>query len=409
MRYLYGDSVPFPLHHDFLAALEVFVTQAARIVRLDGEGRAMRKSADEGALQRSHAVDQLEAFHREAVGALRDGSTNVTAPLVLEYVAQISDLAQRVVDDARRGAVATSEREQQAARAETDRRRAEIRDALEKMLVAVRLPVDETRITAQLTDSHNEMSAVFVHDGELVSTFTLDPLDEWRAPRRVTDFAQGVSLPVGVRRSMFKKGVAAETIALDEYVISGFELRDDRAEIRMRKKIEQPDSLVFAVRRIDDRLTAEVHYPSDAEAEGGLPAVLDQTSASQMERLWQLLRTAVAPMLQRKRRMVQLLLGGRDVADGDLSSAVVALVVRVIAPTVGEIARRSPNVHELSLKIENDTGRREEIYLRKAQLVSVLSSVAPTERGVFEPLGLIASGDPRLAAESLPDDLLQPG
>lgn len=409
MRYLYGDSVPFPLHHDFLASLEVFVTQASRIVKLDGEGRDLRKGAELGAIARQRAVDELEAFHREAIAALRDGSKDVTAQLVRDYVAQMSDLAQRVVEEARRNAAGTSEREQQHARTETERRRVELRDALEKMLVAVRLPVDETRITANLVDTHNELSAVFVHDGDLVASFTLDPLDEWRAPRRVLDFAQDVTLPVGVKRSLFKKGVAMETITLDEYVISGFELRDDRAEMRMRRKLDQPDSLVFVVRRVEDRLSAEVHHPSDAEAEGGLPATLDPSSATQLERFWQLLRNACAPMLQRKRKMMQVLLGGRDVLEADLATAVVALIVRVIAPTVGEIARRSPNAHELSLKIENENGRREEIYLRKAQLVSTLASVAPTERGVFEPLGLIAAGDPRLPVESLPDDLLQPG
>ena len=89
----------------------------------------------------------------------------------------------------------------------------------------------------------------------------------------------------------------------------------------------------------------------------------------------------------------------------DLGTKVVALVVATIASTVGEVARRSPNEHELSLKVENDSGRREEIYLRKAQLVSSLSSVPPKERGVFAPLGLIASG-PRESMESLTDEAI---
>src|SRR5579883_35305 len=217
MRYLYGDSVPFPLHHDFLAALEVFVTQAARIVRADGESRELRKQAEVAAIARQRAVDALEAFHREAVGALRDGSKDQTAQLVRDYVTQMCDLAQRVVDEARRTTVATSERELQQARAEGERRRVEIRDALEKMLVAVRLPVDETRINATLAETHYDMSAVFVHDGDLVATFTVEPTDDWRAVRRVVDFAQDVTLPVGVKRSIFKKGVATESITLDEY------------------------------------------------------------------------------------------------------------------------------------------------------------------------------------------------
>jgi hypothetical protein len=221
----------------------------------------------------------------------------------------------------------------------------------------------------------------------------------------VKDFAQGVSLPVGVKRSLFKRSVAPETIVLDEYVLSGCDLRDDRAELRMRKRPEHADSLMFSIKRVDDRLSAEVHYPEDAEAESGLPAVLDQSSATEIERLWQLIRTACSPVLARRKRLVRVTLAGDDVFQNDLGTQVVGLVVGVIAPIVAEVARRSPNEHELSLKIENDSGRREEIYLRKAQLVSALASVTPKARRVFDPLGLIAS-DPRESLESIGDEAI---
>jgi hypothetical protein len=60
----------------------------------------------------------------------------------------------------------------------------------------------------------------------------------------------------------------------------------------------------------------------------------------------------------------------------------------MFAPTVREIAKRSPNEFELSLKQENDSGRREEIYLRKEQLVSNLQPLSSVGREVFAPLGL---------------------
>jgi hypothetical protein len=407
MRYLYGDSVPFPPQYDFLAALEAFCTHAARVVRLDAEAKALRKTAGESAAARVKDVDELDAFHREAVGALKDGAAGSTQALVQDYVRQLSELANRITDDARRMALQTSDREAQSTRAECDRRKAEARDALEKLLIAVRVPVNETQITMSLVDGRNDFSASFTHEGGLQTSFTLaaDEIEEWRQPRHVRDLAQNVSLPVGVKRSLFKRTVAPETIALDEYVVSGFDLGDDRAELRLRKRPEHTDSLVFTLKRTEDRLSAEVHHPDDVEAESGLPAVLDQSSAVEVERLWQLLRAASAPVLARKKRMVRLTLAGDDVFESDLGTPVVSLVVGVIAPVVAEVARRSPNQHELSLKVENDTGRREEIYLRKAQLVSALASVTPKARRVFDPLGLIAS-DPRESIESLTDEAI---
>src|SRR5580700_6008382 len=124
MRYLYGDSVPFPPQYDFLAALEVFCTQAARVVRLEAESKALLKAAAEGAAVRVRAVDELENFHREAMGALQDGANGSAQPGVLDYVRQVGDLAKHIVDDARRQALQTSDRDQQQTRVEVDRRRA---------------------------------------------------------------------------------------------------------------------------------------------------------------------------------------------------------------------------------------------------------------------------------------------
>jgi hypothetical protein len=258
-----------------------------------------------------------------------------------------------------------------------------------------------------VVDGRNDFAATFTHEGGLVASFTLggSEVDEWRAPRHVRDLTSNLALPVGVKRSLFKRTVAAETIPLDEYVVSGFDLRDERAEIRLRKRLQDPDSMIFTLRRADDRVVAEVHYPDDAEAESGLPAVMEPSSALEVEKLWQLLRKACAPVLAKKKRLVKLSLGGDDVFEGDLGTQVVSLVVGFIAPVVSDIARRSPNAHELSLKVENDSGRREEIYLRKAQLVSALASVTPKARRVFDPLGLIAS-DPRESMESLTDEAI---
>ena len=150
MRYLYGDSVPFPPQYDFLAALEAFCTHAARVVRLDAESRALRRTADESAAKRVKDVEEVEAFHREAVGALKEGARDSTQPLVQDYVRQLTDLAQRLTEEARRTALQTSDRETQTTRTECDRRSAEARDALEKLLVAVRLPVSETQITMNM-------------------------------------------------------------------------------------------------------------------------------------------------------------------------------------------------------------------------------------------------------------------
>jgi hypothetical protein len=93
------------------------------------------------------------------------------------------------------------------------------------------------------------------------------------------------------------------------------------------------------------------------------------------------------------------------VLENDLIGPFVTTMIRMMAPVVAEISKRSPNPAELSLKVENDTGRREEIYVRKADLLAKLEPLSPAERRVFEPFGIF----PRAVmerGESLPDDAI---
>ena len=55
-------------------------------------------------------------------------------------------------------------------------------------------------------------------------------------------------------------------------------------------------------------------------------------------------------------------------------------------PTVAEISRRSTSPVELTLKTEDDTGKRQEIYVKKGELYGKIDAVPITERAIFEPL-----------------------
>ena len=55
MRYLYGDSAPFPHSYNFLSTLESFIGAAARIVKLDSESRSLEITTAQQAAARVHA------------------------------------------------------------------------------------------------------------------------------------------------------------------------------------------------------------------------------------------------------------------------------------------------------------------------------------------------------------------
>lgn len=393
MRYLYGDSAPFPLHYNFLATLEIFVGAAVRAVELDAFSRATQHAAAEAATLRAQSVDGLERFHAAVMRALRDTSSRSLEPITLSYAQQLGDNASRIVDEARRSASQSSEREIAVARADAERRRMEIRSSLEGFFKSGKLPTVETKVSMQLGEGKepkNSLSAVLTMADGIVAAYTisLEELPAWQHPRKVFEFAQGIELMVGARKSWFRKTVEPEMVKLDELYLSGFELSDDDAEIRMRKKPDAPDSLIFTLKRVEANLLAEVRHPDDADVDGQLPSMADPGDILQLERLWTLLRTGVAGALEHRDRVVAVHLDGEEVFENDKVVPLIERIIKILAPTVTEIAKRSPNSKELSLKVENDDGRREEIYVRTEDLRAKLAPLQPAERQVFAPLAL---------------------
>jgi len=389
MRYLYGDSSPFPLQYNFLSTLETFVACAARAVQLHRDFDQVHAGTSAAAVARGKALSELETFHRAVMRAVHDSASRSTEPATVDYARQIEEHAARIVEDARRVASAATEREQAQMRAEAEKRRGEIRTSMESFLIVGRLPTADWKISMRLAGHRNELSAIFTNADGIVTQFTLaaSQVPAWQGPRKVSEFAHGVDLQVGIKKSWLKRTPQPEVVHLDDFYVGGFDLSDDAAEIRLRRRPEAADNLVFYLRREDTELLAEVRRPGEEEPEGMVSHV-DPGDRAQLERLWQLLRTGVSEALTRKERLLSVTLDGKDIFEHDLVVPFIQRLLKQLGPTVAEIARRSPNPQELSLKHEDDAGRREEIYVKKQDLVSKLEPLDRESRAVFASLGL---------------------
>src|SRR6266568_5028232 len=121
MRFLYGDTEPFPPQYDFLGALEAFVANAAKAVKLDAEVRTIREGAAATEAQRAKSVEALAAFHEGRMRSLAQHMPVDAEQPVREYVRQLSDLALTIVDAAKAQSAQAAEAAAQQTNAEVDR------------------------------------------------------------------------------------------------------------------------------------------------------------------------------------------------------------------------------------------------------------------------------------------------
>lgn len=403
MRYLYGDSAQFQLQYDFLATLDAFITSAARAVKLERELVVLQSGHAASAAARAQSLGELERFHRAVVAAVHECALHATTPSTVEFARHVEEHASQLLEAARRGGTAAAAGEEDSERVEADKRRAEVRSAIETFLTAGQLPTLETQVSLELQNGRNELSAVFTNPLHIVTSFRLSvaKLPEWQLPRKVSDFVRGVSVQIGVKKSWISRSVQPELVELDDFVISAFTLGDDAAELHLRRKPDAKDALVFHLRRADGELTADMQRPGEPENEH--PTSIDASDRAQLEQVWLLLRAGVGEALAHKEKVLSVEMDGKSVFEGGSALPFFQRLVKFFAPVVVEIAKRSPNRLELSLKHEDDAGRREEIYLKKQDLYAKLEPLDAEGRALFAPLGLgrapSASGDVEIDVE----------
>lgn len=393
MRYLYGDSTPFPLGYNFLTTLEAFMAASTRIVQLDVEGSTIAQQRDEVAQNRVKGLEALEQFHNVVMRAVQDTAQKVQHQHALEYARAVAEYATHYIEEHRRNTLAANERESLQLRGEGDRRAGEMRAQLEAFLKIARFPILKTALSIRLNldgkDARHSGTAAFEHPDGITTSFTIAPHRSaaWGAPRRVAEFVTGVDLRVGVEKSWLRGTVTPKVLNVDDWTIMQIELSDEAFDLVLRRKLTEKEMLVFHIRRSDGGIAGTVEHPGAPGAES-LPGNLVGQDVSQIERIWLALKTATRDVIDLKEQLINVSLDGQPVFENGLAIPFVTRLIAMFAPTVREIAKRSPNEFELTLKTEAEGGRREELYLRKDALVSTLQPLSAKGREVFAPLGL---------------------
>ncbi|MDF2693913.1 MAG: hypothetical protein K0S65_2296 [Labilithrix sp.] len=394
MRYLFGDSTAFPLGYNFLTTLESFMAASTRIVQLDLEGATLAKQRDELAQNRVKGLEALEQFHNVVMRAVQDTAQKVQHQHALDYARAVAEYATHYIEEHRRNTLGSNERESLQLRGDSDRRASEMRAQLEAFLKAARIPVLKTKLALRLNldgkEARHSGTAAFEHPDGIATAFTIAPhrAAAWTTPRKVSDFVQGVALRVGVEKSWLRGTVTAKELIVDDWTIMQIDMSDESFEIALRRKLAEKDMLVFRIRRNEAGVVAgTVEHPGSPSADA-LPGNLGGQDVAQIERIWAALRTTTRDVSDQKEQLINVSLDAQPVFENGLAVPFVVRLVAMFAPTVREIAKRSPNEFELTLKTEAEGGRREELYLRKDALVSTLQPLPAKGREVFAPLGL---------------------
>jgi hypothetical protein len=388
MRYLFGDSTPFPLPFDFLRTLEAFMEAGTRVIQLDHRAQRLADEAFSARIERAQGLEKAVQLHSTVLAAIAESGAPTHA-LAAEYAKKLTQRATGLLNEQRNSVDEANERDDARVSAERDRANTEIEAHLRKFFQVARLPTLSTRLFTSLVEGRPDARASLVHPGNIGVSFTLSTAraPAWGAARKVADLIGPTELLLSIKKSWIGNKVTLEPMRLDDWVVGSADISDAVASIALRRKPDQKDAVVFRLKREQGRLSAMIDRPGDPNA-SLVPPIAEPSDLPHLDRMWTALAGKFDDIIEERAAITAVSLDGEDVLKRGLGQKLVERLVSVLAPTALEVARRSPNASELSLKREAEGGRREELYLKREQLVVTLEPLPRDGRAVFAPLGL---------------------
>lgn len=385
MGRLYGDSTPFPFDTDYLEIVRGAVTCAVKLLLAQHaveDARTAIAASDVTRLADRARLDRVGEAVRKAL-ILFDGLNDREG-----RVAQRTRDAARVAMDEEISQIeAAATGEQGRRRGDIERAREGARNALEAFLRTHTLPGDDLSVTLRAENESHGGEATLSTTFGVRATFRLAVPDdhEWSRSRRVMDVAAGCEIHVPHEAGWLNKRLELQKVKLDKLWIQEAMLTPHNVRITVRKgqgtgsgyTLELVRGSNGTVRELDDNGVEKDVHPIETEDLESVTRLTDAVSA------------ALQSLASHRSAMINASFDGVTLAELEDPRAIATALISTLAPTVNEIERRSGGVDELILRRDVADGRREEKYVKKAELRDVIVALPLALRNAFEPLQLV--------------------
>jgi hypothetical protein len=177
--------------------------------------------------------------------------------------------------------------------------------------------------------------------------------------------------------------------SLDEAMLYQLTDSDEQGEYRLAKRGGNGiEGLCVRIDKTKDGGVSILRIDPDGNRHPVPAEVLEGIKTGVLLEFWKQLLPHVVGLYRTRGDLSAIKIDDRDIIRKRLITDAITRLVRFLAPTIREIGARSPAPEELCLKIDHETGKREEIYIPKKQLTDRFAELPDSLRVLFAPLGI---------------------
>lgn len=403
MSYLYGDSTAFPYEVNYIELSRNAVDCALQLLSA--------QHAIASALAREEEQNQLRNVDRSQLGTMCEAMERALAPFLSAESEPLARAASRALECAKNsleGERAEGERRaaDTAAHAQHVIQRAgeSAHRALEAFLTRNDVPDTELGLTLRCTGEQGYVGEIAVTSPFGISAaFALLSGAEhaWSRPRRVSDLVPTLEIHMPQPSGWISKRIEMAPVKLDRLFFNSLRVVGAELEFGLGKTAHGGAGYRIAVDLRGERGVQVTPLDEAGVASSDPALVLDAGDAARVLELGQRVIDSVQGLTSLRGSMRSLSLDHQPLEQLAWPETAAHRLLGQISPIVLEISRRSGAPGELVLRRDVGDGRREEIYVTKADLWERLQVLPPERRVAFTAIGLSPPSLP-LPAEAPP-------
>jgi hypothetical protein len=390
MSYLYGDSTTFPYDVNYIelarnavdCALQQLSAQHAIVSALTREeGQNQVRNVD-----RARLATMAEAVEKALVPFLNAESEPTARAASRALQCAKTSLDSERADGERHAAEAASHAQHVIQRAGESAHR-----ALEVFLARHDVPGTELGLTLQSAGEHGYTGEIaIVTPFGVHATFALRSGTEhaWSRSRRVSDLVPGLEIRVPQPSGWISKRIEMAPMKLDRLFFYSVRVVGAELELALSKAANGGSGYRISVDLRGERGVLLTLLDEGGAADSDPPLVLDAGDGASVLQLAQRVIDSIQGLTSLRGNMLSVSLDQQPLQQLEWPETVAHRLLAQLAPSMLEIARRSGAPGELVLRRDVGDGRREEIYVTKAELWERLLVLPPERRMAFTAIGL---------------------
>jgi hypothetical protein len=392
-HHLYGDSTVFPYDIDYIHLCRNAIDCAVQLLSA--------QHAIASAIERADSLNQTRSAEQTRLLAMSEAIEAALNPFLVADTEATSQAAARVLERAKSTVEAElSENERRATdvgahtRHVVQRASEAAHRALEAFLVQHDVPETELGLTLTCAGEQGTSGEISLRSPFGVSArFSLRlPAEHlWARPRRVVDLIpSGLEIHLPQPSGWISRRVEMAPVKLDRLFIKAVTIAGVEVELFLSKATAGGAGYRVVLDLRGERGILLEPLTDNGVASGDPPLVLDGADGQGMLALCQRVIESLQGLATQRGNMLSAALDEQPLSEFEWPAVVAERLLRCLAPVVNEIARRSGAPGELVLRRDVGDGRREEMYVTKAELWEKLLVLPPERRALFGALGIHA-------------------